>query len=223
MRSTLACVLVWLVAGLAAAAPDVPESAVGTGASDGDDARVEARFYVESDTVQPGQKFRLGVLLSLDRGWHVYWRNSGQSGIPTKLVWSIDGAEVGPIQWPFPEVFREADGFITTYGYAHEVLLLQDAVFAPDVHGEIEALIDAEFLVCEVQCIPGEVHLRRTIRVDDAPALADPETHAFFEEWASRVPGRSFAQATGSAPASLHARTASAARNASPGRIADSE
>ncbi|MEX2207982.1 MAG: thioredoxin family protein [Myxococcota bacterium] len=188
MRSTLACLLVWLAAGLAAAAPDVPESAIGAGASDGDEVRVEARLYVESDTVQPGQKFRLGVLLSLDRGWHVYWRNSGQSGIPTKLEWAIDGAEVGPIQWPFPAVFREADGFITTYGYAREVLLLQDAVFAPGVQGEIEALVDAEFLVCEVQCIPGEVHLRRTIRVDDAPALADPETHAFFEEWAARVP-----------------------------------
>ncbi len=188
MRSTLATVLLSLLAGFAAAAPPVPDGAVGTGASDGDDARVEARLYVETDTVQPGQKFRLGVYLTLDRGWHVYWRNSGQSGIPTRLSWGIDGAQVGPIQWPFPEVFREADGFITTYGYAREVLLISDAEFAPGVHGEIDARVDAEFLVCEVQCIPGEVHLRRTIRVEAAPALADPETHAFFEEWASRVP-----------------------------------
>ena len=170
------------------AAPDVPEGAAGTGASDGGEARVEARLYVESETVQPGQPFRLGVYFALDRGWHVYWRNSGQSGIPTKLTWEIDGAEVGPIQWPFPEVFREADGFITTYGYAHEVLLTSEARFAPGVSGEVEAAVDVDFLVCEVQCIPGKVHLQRAMHVADAAALPDPETHAFFEEWAAKVP-----------------------------------
>ena len=188
MRSTLATLLLSLLAGFAAAAPSVPEGAVGTGASDGDEARVEARLYVENETVQSGEKFRLGVYLTLDRGWHVYWRNSGQSGIPTRLTWKIDGAQVGPIQWPFPEVFREADGFITTYGYAGEVLLLSEASLAPGVSGEIEARVDAEFLVCEVQCVPGEVHLRRTIHVDDTPTLPDPATHAFFEEWAARIP-----------------------------------
>lgn len=188
MRSTLAILLLWALAGTAAAAPNVPDSASGTGASDGDEARVEARLYVESDIVRPGEPFRLGVYFALDRGWHVYWRNSGQSGIPTKLSWKIDGAHVGSIQWPFPEVFREADGFITTYGYAHEVLLISDAVFAPGTSGEIDVVVDAEFLVCEVQCIPGEVSLRRSIRVDAKAALPDPETHAFFEEWAVRIP-----------------------------------
>ena len=188
MRRTLLCLLFALLAGVAAAAPAVPEGAAGTSASDGDEARVEARFYVESETVRPGEPFRLGVYLTLDRGWHVYWRNSGQSGIPTRLAWQIDGADVGPIRWPFPEIFREADGFITTYGYADEVLLASEARFAPGVSGEIEARVDAEFLVCEVQCIPGEVHLQRTIRVSDEATLADPETHAFFEQWAARIP-----------------------------------
>ncbi len=188
MRSTLAILLFSLLAPTAAAIPAVPDSAVGTGASDGDEARVEVRLYAESDTVAPGEALRLGVHFTLDRGWHVYWRNSGQSGLPTKLTWTIDGADVGPIGWPFPEVFSEADGFITTYGYAHEVMLISEAAFAPDASGEVEVAVDAEFLVCEVQCIPGEVKLRRTIRVDSVPTLPDPATHAFFEEWASRVP-----------------------------------
>jgi thiol:disulfide interchange protein DsbD len=195
MRTPLICLALLLAAGLAtapavpaAAAPAVPEGAAATGASDGGEPRVEARLYVESDTVQPGQPFRLGVYFALDRGWHVYWRNSGQSGIPTKLTWAIDGAQVGPIEWPFPEVFREADGFITTYGYAHEVLLTSEAHFEPDVSGEIEAQVDVDFLVCEVQCIPGAVHLHRAIRVSDAASLPDPATHAFFEEWAAKLP-----------------------------------
>ncbi len=200
MRTTLAGVLagtlVWLAAGLAAALPPVPDGAVGSAATDGSQTRVEARLYVENETVEPGEKFRLGVHLLLDPGWHVYWRNSGQSGLPTRLRWNIPGAEVGPIAWPFPEVFREADGFITTYGYADEVLLISEGVFAPGVRGkvdigvsgEVEVGVDADFLVCEVQCIPGKLSLRRAITVTDEPSLPDPETHALFQQWAARVP-----------------------------------
>ena len=189
MRLAIPILLLGLLAASAARAlPELPESAVGVGAADGDDARVEARLYVESESVAPGEPLRLGVHFNLDRGWHVYWRNSGQSGLPTKLTWTIDGAQVGPIAWPFPEVFREADGFVTTYGYSREVMLISEAVFAPDARGEVEIQVFVEFLVCEVQCIPGEARLRRTVRVDPEPALPDPETHAFFEEWSARVP-----------------------------------
>jgi thiol:disulfide interchange protein DsbD len=178
----------WLAAA-AGAEPAVPESAYGEAAVENGEPRVEARLLVESENARPGEALRVGVLLSLDRGWHVYWRNSGQSGIATQLDWKIDGASVGPIEWPFPSVFREADGFITTYGYAKQVLLLSEARFAPDAReGEAQVAVDANFLVCEVQCIPGEAKLSRSVHVSNADALPDPEMHALFEEWSARVP-----------------------------------
>jgi thiol:disulfide interchange protein/DsbC/DsbD-like thiol-disulfide interchange protein len=188
MRFTPFGLAIALLAGVAAAAPPVPPSAQGAGVTNGDHVLVEGRLYVENETVRAGEPVRVGVYFELEPGWHVYWRNSGQSGLPTKLDWKIAGATVGPISWPFPEVFREADGFITTYGYADEVLLISEAVFAPGAGGAVEARVDADFLVCEVQCIPGELHLSRTIHVSDAASLPDPETHAFFEEWSARVP-----------------------------------
>ena len=70
---------------------------------------------------------RVGVLFEMAPGWHLYWRNSGEAGFPTALTWKTDGAALGPLQWPAPALFREADDTITVYGYGGSVLLFADA------------------------------------------------------------------------------------------------
>ncbi|HXZ85263.1 MAG TPA: thioredoxin family protein [Myxococcota bacterium] len=174
------------LAGVARAAPSVPESAFAATASERGSPRLEGRLLLDHDAVRPGEELRAGVLLTMSRHWHVYWRNSGQSGAPPRLRWQIDGAQVGPTEWPFPQVFREADGFITTYGYTGEVLLASPVTFQRGASGEVEVRVDADVLVCQVQCIPGELHLSRPLRVaSESLASAD---YALFEEWSLRVP-----------------------------------
>ena len=175
-----------LLAGAARAAPSVPESALASTAPDRGNPRLEGRLLLDHDAVRPGAPFRVGVLLSMDRHWHVYWRNSGQSGTPPNLRWQIAGAEVGAPEWPFPEVFRENGGFITTYGYTDEVLLASPVTFASRVSGDVEVRLDADVLVCEVQCIPGELHLSRPIRVGVADQAS--AEYELFERWRARVP-----------------------------------
>ncbi|MFI5316187.1 MAG: protein-disulfide reductase DsbD family protein [Myxococcota bacterium] len=186
-RALLALVLC-LAAGSALAAPSVPESALASTASDRGNPRLEGRLLLQHDAVRPGQPFQVGLLLGIDPHWHVYWRNSGQSGAPPRLRWTVDGADVGETEWPFPEVFREADGFITTYGYTREVLLASRAVFRSGVEGEVEVRLDADVLVCEVQCIPGELHLARPIRVGVAEPESPSPDFELFERAAARVP-----------------------------------
>jgi thiol:disulfide interchange protein DsbD len=177
-----------LGAGAVRAAPPVPESAYGEGARQGDDPRVEARLLIDAGGVRPGEPFSLGVLFDLDRGWHIYWRNPGESGLPTRLDWQIADAAVGPIRWPAPEVFAEQDGLLTTYGYANQVLLTNEVRFEAGTRGEREVRVEADFLVCEVQCIPGRIELHRSLRVGDASTPADRATAEVFEHYAARVP-----------------------------------
>jgi len=181
--------LLLLLGGAAAhAAPDVPDSAVGEGARQGDNARVEARLLIDAAEVQPGQPFDVGVLFDMDRGWHIYWRNPGESGLPTRLDWQIEDAAVGPIRWPAPEVFDEQDGLLTTFGYKGEVLLTNAVTFDAGVEGEREVRVTADFLVCEVQCIPGQIELSRTLRVGAAATPGDRATRKAVERHAARVP-----------------------------------
>ncbi|HTO53579.1 MAG TPA: protein-disulfide reductase DsbD domain-containing protein, partial [Myxococcota bacterium] len=194
--SRLSLVLGLVLAGVAQAAPQLPDSAHGTTATDRGNPRLEGRLLLDRDAVQPGQSFHVGLLLSMDPHWHVYWRNSGQSGVPPQLHWKVEGADVGPIAWPFPQVFRESDGFITTYGYTDEVLLASPAAFREGTaDGPVEVRLDADVLVCEVQCIPGELHLSRSIQVGALAADAPSADYERFERWAARVPQPAGAQA----------------------------
>ncbi len=173
----------------AAGRPDpTAPGARGVGALDGDNPRVEAELLVDASELRPGQTVRVGVLLEMDPGWHIYWRNPGESGLPTELEWDFEQATVGPIQWPAPLVFQEADGFITTYGYQDEVLLASEVVVPASERSRARISVVADFVTCEIGCIPGRIALSRELPVVSQGRAAPPPVHAVFERWGERVP-----------------------------------
>ena len=50
---------------------------------------VKATLVADVSSIQPGQRFRLGVLYRIEPGWHIYWKYPGDSGIPTKIEWQL--------------------------------------------------------------------------------------------------------------------------------------
>ena len=185
---SLALLAALLAAGpVLAAAPEVPDGAFAQAALDNGEPRVSGRLLVDAASVSPGSSVAVGVLLELERGWHVYWRNPGEAGLSTRVVWSGD-ANVGALAWPAPRVFDESDGAITTFGYADEVLLAAAASIPADAAGRVELGAEVDLLVCEVQCIPGQLELRRSVPVASATRPAPDEVAAVFEHYASLVP-----------------------------------
>jgi thiol:disulfide interchange protein DsbD len=189
LRARLALAGLALAAGLpiAPAAASVPESARAEAAPDEGDPRVVATLLVDVARAAPGEPFRVGVRFELDRGWHLYWSNPGRSGLPTQLDFEIADAEVGPLQWPAPEVFRE-DARITTYGYSDEVVLFARAALARGATGTRQVVARGDFLVCEVRCIPGRFELARPLEVADAAEPAEADTVERFDLAASQLP-----------------------------------
>lgn len=146
----------------------------------------------------PGQPLWLGLQLTHQPLWHSYWKNPGDSGLPTELVWSLPaGLDAGEIAWPVPE--RIALEPLVNYGYQGQVLLAVPvtvgAGFAPGP-GQRDAVIRlrASWLVCRKECIPeqGELSLRLPIRASTA------------------IHGAAFAKALARAPQALHAAGAQA-------------
>lgn len=166
-------------------APAVPEGARGEGGFDGVEQRVEGRLLVELPQSEY-DPIRVGVLFDLDPGWHLYWRNPGDTGLPTRLSWTIDGGSVGETLWPAPTAYRESDGLFTTYGYEGRVLLSSDAVLDTDVVGERYVSVEVDLLVCETQCLPAHFSLRRSLD----SARGDGEVAALFEAFRRQVPVR---------------------------------
>jgi len=59
--------------------------------------------------VQPGQTFWLGLQITHQPHWHTYWKNPGDSGLPTQLNWTLPaGLQAGAIDWPLPKKSRSA-------------------------------------------------------------------------------------------------------------------
>jgi thiol:disulfide interchange protein DsbD len=109
--------------------------------------------------VQTGKTFWLGLQLQHTREWHTYWRNPGDSGLPTLLEFKLPpGLEVAPVLWPLPQTLSA--GTLTNYGFENDALLavavkVTSAYRAP-MNGQLPLQLHANWLVCRLECIPQE-------------------------------------------------------------------
>ena len=59
---------------------------------------VEAELVSEKTAIVPGEPLTVALRLRMERGWHTYWQNPGDSGLPTKLDWNLpSGVSAGAI------------------------------------------------------------------------------------------------------------------------------
>jgi len=170
-----------MLVGLVTAAPAV---AVDTGAVQRD--HIEVELIAETMSVQPGAPFRVGLRLLPDPGWHTYWKNPGDSGIPTEIDWDLPpGVSASPIAWPYPGAMPM--GHLINYGYKGEHLLpvtLEVPAELP-VGDDFVIRAEASWLVCEEICIPGDAELQLSLPVaSDSPRL-DAANQALFA-WADQ-------------------------------------
>jgi len=133
------------VGGAAAAAPSAVVST----------PQVRAELVAHApEGVAAGKPLWLGLKIDHQPHWHTYWKNPGDSGLPTTLEWTLPaGWQVGSIQWPTPQ--RLPIGPLMNYGY-EGTLLLPVAVTAVGAaaDGSVQVRLRAEWLVCKDVCIP---------------------------------------------------------------------
>ena len=49
----------------------------------------------------PGGEVELAILMRTKPGWHGYWVNPGDAGLPMKIEWQLPaGAGLGPLRFP---------------------------------------------------------------------------------------------------------------------------
>ncbi|MGQ0619608.1 MAG: protein-disulfide reductase DsbD family protein [Panacagrimonas sp.] len=149
---------------------------------------VEAELIAENLGLQPGESDNwIALRLKPESGWHVYWQNPGDSGIPTKLEWTLPpGLSAGDIQWPYPH--RHSLGDLTNYGYDQETLHLVPLKVAAGTDGDVTLAAKAKWLVCADICIPGEADLELALPVSDANPRADGRWTDAFRSAREQLP-----------------------------------
>jgi len=142
---------------------------------------VKAELLADTNAIVPGKPFTIGLLLRMAPGWHTYWKFSGDAGLPTEIKWKLPpGWKVGEIQWPIP--LKTTDpGDIQTYGYQDEVLLVQEiAPPAAVSDSTVKLVAEANWLVCEKICIPGNASLQLELPRSTTGAPANAEIFAHY-------------------------------------------
>ncbi|MGD0768194.1 MAG: protein-disulfide reductase DsbD domain-containing protein [Tepidisphaeraceae bacterium] len=150
-------------------------------------AHVRAELLADVSAVQPGKPFWLGVRLSIDPGWHVYWKNPGDAGLPTRVTFTLpDGFTAGLLQFPTPRRFVQP-GNIVAFGYEDSVMLLTKITPPPNLPADFQGRFQAavSWLVCSDVCIPGKATASLALGSSTSPAPANRE---LFDDWISQLP-----------------------------------
>ncbi|MBP6297104.1 MAG: thioredoxin family protein [Acidovorax sp.] len=125
--------------------------------------------------VRPGQPLWLGLQITHQPDWHTYWKNPGDSGLPTELTWQLpSGLDAGDIAWPVPH--KIAIGTLANYGYEGTVLLPVPVTvaqtFAPGpLAKDVTVQLKASWLVCRKECIPEEGNFTLQLPIQSTTAL----------------------------------------------------
>lgn len=164
-------------------------------AAPSDDAPVQVELISEGTALVPGQSAWLGLRLRHAPQWHTYWANPGDSGLPTRLTWTLPaGFAAAEIAWPVPQRFRVGD--LYNFGYEGDrVLPVAIQVPAAAVVGSTVRLgVEAKWLVCHEECIPGKASLHIDLPV---AAASSPNRSAapLFSAARASQPSRSAAPA----------------------------
>ena len=143
-----------------------------------DQVRAELMAYAPQGA-DPGKTVWVGLQLTHQPQWHTYWKNSGDSGLPTSLRWTLPpGVLAGDIAWPTPK--KISIGHLANFGYEGTVLLPVPLTITPDFKPalfspELEVKLQANWLVCKIECVPqeGEFVLRLPVKSSTALNAAD--------------------------------------------------
>ncbi|CAN5276360.1 thioredoxin family protein [soil metagenome] len=150
---------------------------------------IEVELVSQEAGAAPGSTVYVALRQKIQPGWHTYWRNPGDAGDATRIVWTLPaGWTAGDIVWPTPEKSRV--GPLLDFAYTGEVLLPVPISVPADAQvGSVVTLkAAAAFLVCEQVCVPEDAVVTLTLPVVAGVPGPDPKWGAKVTEVLAKAP-----------------------------------
>ena len=158
---------------------------------------VQATLIPEYSQIDPRAPFSLGIYFKLRPGWHIYWKNPGDSGMSTKTNWKLPAhIKLKKTTWPSP--IRISLDSIMTYGYEDEALIfstfepLKTEESSSDVQKDrlhpksISVEAGLKWLECKEICLPGKAFLK--LELPTGSGIKNPSFGSYLDENRSSYP-----------------------------------
>lgn len=122
----------------------------------------EASLIADVASFKAGTPFWAAVRVKIEKDWHIYWTNPGDTGEPTSIKWQVPkGWKVEPQRWLAPERV-DASG-ITSYAYEDEaVFLAKITPSSGSKSGDLQ--VQANWLICKDVCLKASRNLKLSLK-----------------------------------------------------------
>ncbi|MCA9257091.1 MAG: hypothetical protein KDA33_15685, partial [Phycisphaerales bacterium] len=179
----------------AMAGPGAGGDTYSVSAPEKDKPMVTATVAADRQAVGPGDTFNALVTLKMAEGVHVYWRNPGETGLPTKFRWSgPEGFRFGRTQFPAPETKYDKVLKETSFIHSDSAMFLTP-IKAPDALKAGETLtfqVDVSWLSCKKgACVPGGEKLTLKLPAAAKSKPADDDALGEFDAARNMFPSPS--------------------------------
>ena len=102
----------------------------------------------------------IGIKMDMQKNWHTYWKNPGDSGGPIKIKWDTDeNIKINEIKWPRPELIPYEP--LMTYGYKDFVIFPFEYIKKGSLNSKIKLNVD--FLICDDVCVPEKAFIETSL------------------------------------------------------------
>ncbi|QNM82582.1 thioredoxin family protein [Sphingomonas sabuli] len=143
---------------------------------------IDPELVAEGPAV-PGGEVELAIVMRTKPGWHGYWLNPGDAGLPMDVKWSLPaGYSVGTFHYPVPG--RLLIGGIMNYVYEHDYAVLARLKVPAGASGIVPIRASATWLACTDKiCVPESGELALDLAVGTGASK-----RAQFDQWRRALP-----------------------------------
>jgi thiol:disulfide interchange protein len=147
---------------------------------------VDISLIAESERPAPGSEVTLALASVPEKGWHAYWLNPGDAGLPARAEWTLPaGATTGEVRYPVPQRLLIAG--LMNYVYEGPFAPLVTLKVPTDAKGNFPVRVHLDYLVCtDAICVPGKADLSTILQVGDG--MVTPDRRAQFDAWRAALP-----------------------------------
>jgi DsbC/DsbD-like thiol-disulfide interchange protein/cytochrome c biogenesis protein CcdA len=130
-----------------------------------------------------GGEVELAIHMRPTPGWHGYWLNPGDAGLPMQVQWQLpQGYSAGPLRYPVPTRLTVAG--LMNYVFERDYAVLVRLKVPADAKDTVPIRADAHWLACTDKiCVPEQGQLAL-----DLPVGTGTPNRAQFDAWRTRLP-----------------------------------
>ncbi len=147
---------------------------------------IEPSLVAETSASPAGGRVTLAIAMRPRPGWHGYWLNPAEAGVPPRITWTLPpGVVAGAIQYPTPKPLLI--GGIMNYVYEGPYAHLVTLTVPPGRSGTLPLRAHFEWLACTDEiCVPEQGELRLDLPM--SAGATDPARRAEFDRYRTALP-----------------------------------